>query len=649
MKNFSSSFKNSFKSQGSSKQQHSRKISIEKTDDDPVNEERPILSHRYDSSSLSDAMVTNDHHEVIVKIDGQDEKEVDSSSCSHNNNNNNINDHKVWKEISYESWNNNNNNNINDGGGKRRNASQTTGQYGFEFTTDTASAVPERASLDTERVSTSKELKVSFQDPSFDGKVVDVVVPDEYCKEDNETTTSSDDHEDEDGKNRRYPEYRSRRISPSMMNETEDHQSQVLKCSSFQRRGSMVRLKTRSRLLDDPSPPDRQEIKTETKGKSGILKSGVLGKGSTSSGTLLGKAIVEEEEDDPLFDEDLPDEYKKAKLNALTLAQCLVLVVLVTALFCTLAIGKLKSKKFRGLALWKWEVLVLVLISGRLLSGWGVRIVVFCIERNFLLRKRVLYFVYGVRKAVQNCIWLGLVLIAWHSMFDRKVEGNNKFLRHVNNLMLCMLIASLLWLLKTLMVKVLASSFHVSTFFDRIQESLFNQYIIETLSGPPLIEMQNNLDEDRSTFDEIAKLQNAGAPLPPELNRPPLPPKPARGISLKISGPIANKNKQQQPNDDTSGITIDHLHRLNPKNISAWNMTRLMKIVRHGALSTLDEQIMGTTRHLDETGTQIKSEYEANVAARKIFRNVAKTRARYVHTHTHIYMPLIEESHYYFK
>lgn len=618
MKNFSSSFKNSFKSHGSYKQQHSRKISIEKTDEDPVNEERPILSDRYDSSSSSsDATVTNDRHEVIVKIDGQDEKEVDSSSFG----NNNINDHKVWKEISYESW---NVNKSNDGG-----------KYDFDFASgnnniqqrDAASTVPETATLDTERVSTSKELKVSFQAP-FDSKVVDVVIPEEYGKEDNETTTSSEDHDDEDGKNRRYPEYRSRRISQSMMNETEDHQSQVLKCSSFQRRGSMVRLKTRSRLLDNPSPPDRQEIKTETKGKSGILRSGGLGKGSAPSGKLLGKAVVEEEEDDPLFDEDLPDDYKRAKLNALTLGQCLVLVVLVTALFCTLAIRKLKSKKFRGLALWKWQVLVLVLISGRLLSGWGVRIVVFCIERNFLLRKRVLYFVYGVRKAVQNSIWLGLVLIAWHSMFDQKVEGNNKFLRHVNNLMLCMLISSLLWLLKTLMVKVLASSFHVSTFFDRIQESLFNQYIIETLSGPPLILMQNNLDDE-----EVAKLQNAGATLPPELMRPPLPPKPARGTSLKISGPITNKTKQQQPNDDTSGITIDHLHRLNPKNISAWNMTRLMKIVRHGALSTLDEQIMGATSQHDETGTQIKSEYEANVAARKIFRNVAKTRARY------IYMP----------
>ena len=107
------------------------------------------------------------------------------------------------------------------------------------------------------------------------------------------------------------------------------------------------------------------------------------------------------------------------------------LVLIVAALICSLLVAKLKGRKLRGLHWWKWEVLVLVLICGRLVSGWGSRIVVFFIERNFLLRKRVLYFVYGVRKPVQNCIWLGLVLIAWHYLFYGRVEKetNNKFLR----------------------------------------------------------------------------------------------------------------------------------------------------------------------------------------------------------------------------
>lgn len=196
---------------------------------------------------------------------------------------------------------------------------------------------------------------------------------------------------------------------------------------------------------------------------------------------------------------------------------------------------------------------------------------------------------------------------------------------------------------KTLMVKVLASSFHVSAFFDRIQESLFNQYVIETLSGPPLLEMHRSQEEEDRTLAEVWKLQNiAGAQLPVEL-RPPLAPrhsskggasvnggqtptpKPSRTVSLAISGPLS-----RNPDEQNQGISIDHLHKLNPKNVSAWNMKRLIKIVRYGVISTLDEQILDSKREDDST-TQIRSEYEAKAAARKIFRNVAKPRSKYIY------------------
>jgi len=46
----------------------------------------------------------------------------------------------------------------------------------------------------------------------------------------------------------------------------------------------------------------------------------------------------------------------------------------------------------------------------------------------------------------------------------------------------CFLVGTLVWLLKTLVVKVFVSFLYVSTYFDRIQESLLNQFVIETLS-----------------------------------------------------------------------------------------------------------------------------------------------------------------------
>ncbi|KAJ4851540.1 hypothetical protein Tsubulata_019453 [Turnera subulata] len=412
----------------------------------------------------------------------------------------------------------------------------------------------------------------------------------------------------------------------------QDKDDEILKCSSnksFVRQNTpLTTSKTKSRLLD-PEPDELQRMPSKIP-KSGPLRSGLIGKA----------AAEEEEEDDPLADEDLPDEFLTSKLSVLTLLQWVGLIGIVAILMCTLAFRSLKEKNILHLQLWKWEVLLLVLISGRLVSGWGIRIIVFLIERNFLLRKRVLYFVYGLKKGVQNCWWLGLVLLAWHLLFDKKVRDTpgHDVLKYVTKVLVCFLVANFIWLIKTLMVKVLASSFHVSTYFDRIQESVFNQYVIETLSGPPVIEVQRAEEEMERTIAEIRRLQNAGATIPPDLRAAVFPnarsSKFANTVgqrsfisrSFKVSGQLSKKGSKK--GDD--GIKIDHLHKLNNKNVSAWNMKRLMKIVRYGSLSTLDEQIRGSSVYDDST-REIRSEYEAKAAARKIFNNVARNGSKYIY------------------
>ncbi|EFH62349.1 mechanosensitive ion channel domain-containing protein [Arabidopsis lyrata subsp. lyrata] len=307
----------------------------------------------------------------------------------------------------------------------------------------------------------SRELRVSFNVRRAGGTFVAGSVP----SSSSHSTTSS---------------------SATMRTNQEQPQQQedeVVRCTSnmsFQRKSELIsRVKTRSRLQDPP----REEETPYSGWRSGQLKSGLLGD--------------IDEEDDPLAEEDVPDEYKRGKLDAITLLQWLSLIAIIAALACSLSIQSWKKVRVWNLHLWKWEVFLLVLICGRLVSGWGIRIVVFFIERNFLLRKRVLYFVYGVRRAVQNCLWLGLVLLAWHFLFDKKVQR-----------------------------------------------------------------------ETRS--------------------------------------------------------------RMNHKNISAWNMKRLMKIVRNVSLTTLDEQMLEST-YEDESTRQIRSEKEAKAAARKIFKNVEQRGAKYIY------------------
>ncbi|KAL3639007.1 hypothetical protein CASFOL_016914 [Castilleja foliolosa] len=394
---------------------------------------------------------------------------------------------------------------------------------------------------------------------------------------------------------------------------------EILVCSSsnsFRRKSALMRTRTKSRLLD---PPDQRSQAQRMVNKS----------------QFLGKRACEIDEDDPFLEEDFPEEYKKMKLNALSILQILSLILIVTALVCTLTINILKRNKIFGLELWKWELMVLILISGRLVSGWAIHIIVFSVERNFILRKRVIYFVYGLRNAVQNCVWLTLVLIAWQCIFDKKVEKvtNRKILPYVSKIWVCLLVGTVCWLLKTLLVKVLASSFHVSTYFDRIQEALFNQYVIETLSGPPLVEIQQ---EEEKVLIEVQKLQSAGATIPADLKAS-IFPKSGRLIGgtprnwLMARGgksPRFSKMMSWKDDEQNNGITIDHLHRLNQKNVSAWNMKRLMNIVRNGLVSTRD--IQGSIGD-DEVVVHITSEHQARAAAKKIFSNVANMGSKFIY------------------
>ncbi|KAJ8477507.1 hypothetical protein OPV22_021234 [Ensete ventricosum] len=399
--------------------------------------------------------------------------------------------------------------------------------------------------------------------------------------------------------------------------------------ASFCRTSTMLRTKTRSRLMD-PAPQSLSGALAAEAGRS-TTRSSPLPSGQLRS-QLLGGSTTDEDEEETLLDEDLPadDNFKRAKFRTLTALQWASLVLIFAALVAVLAVPSLRRCSLWGIRLWKWVVLFLVVICGHMISGWGIRLLVFVMERNFLLRKRVLYFVYGVRKPVHYCLWLGLVLLVWHLLFDQKIERqtNSEAVDYVSKILICLLVATLFRLAKTIVIKSLASSFHVSTYFDRIQEALFNQYVIETLSSPPWFRSQRTRDEANHFLSDVERLQNAGAAIPADLRLLNL----QQGSQNGESARSANAMRRKEIGRKQEGITIEHLHRLSQKNVSAWIMKRMMKIVRHGTLSTLHEQLVSAASMEDEsTAMQIQSEREAKVAARRIFHNVAKPGQRHIY------------------
>ncbi|KAL5770137.1 hypothetical protein ACOSP7_014291 [Xanthoceras sorbifolium] len=286
---------------------------------------------------------------------------------------------------------------------------------------------------------------------------------------------------------------------------------------------------------------------------------------------------------------------KKRNMNKRALIEWTLFPIIMTCLICTLTLKSLKSKVKWGLEIWKWCLMVMVFFCGRLVSGWLVGFLVLLIERNFMLREKVLYFVYGLRKSFQNCAWLAFALLSWLIMFPN-VHKHHPVLKKLFRALIAVLIGATIWLLKIVLVKVLASSFHVTTFFDRMKESVFHHYILEALSGPPL--------------DET------------EMETPRL-----RGIHSSKSMPAKLRNGSSAVRTVSRRIDMERLKKLSlQRRATSWSVKRLVKYVRSSGLSTISK----TVDDFEAAESEIHSEWKARTIAQRIFKHVAKPSAKYI-------------------
>ncbi|CAK7341745.1 unnamed protein product [Dovyalis caffra] len=288
---------------------------------------------------------------------------------------------------------------------------------------------------------------------------------------------------------------------------------------------------------------------------------------------------------------------RKRKIKKRALIEFILFLIIMTCLILSLTVESLKIKFQWGLVLWKWCLMVLVLFCGRLVSVWVVGFIVFLMERNFMLREKVLYFVFGLRKSFQHCAWLALVLLAWMIMFH-DVHKHNKVLKKVFRALIAVLVGATIWLLKILLVKVLTSSFHVATFFDRMKESVFHHYILDTLSGPPLDEDERETPQRPTPSHSktlAAKLRERATPL--------------------------SRSKRYE----SRSIDMERLRKLSMMSrATAWSVKRLVSYIKSSGLST----ISWTVDDFGNAESEINSEWEARSSAQRIFKKVAKSGAK---------------------
>ncbi|KAL6005854.1 hypothetical protein ACLOJK_039899 [Asimina triloba] len=295
------------------------------------------------------------------------------------------------------------------------------------------------------------------------------------------------------------------------------------------------------------------------------------------------------------------DERRKRLLTFRTVIQWAAVVVLSAALVLSRVLLPLSHQTLWGLTVWKWCLTLLVLFCGRLFAGWVVTFVVCLIELNFMLREKVLYFIYGLRRGVQNCIWLSFVLLTWMLLFDADVKASypryHRILDKITRLLIAILVGSFIWLVKIVVVKMMALSFHVSTFFDRMKESVFHQHILDTLSRKPQAKI--------SREETMPKSKPMG-----------------RSVSMPVKSVMASMSSKRKEGK----IDMERLRQLSKGSASAWGMRDLISHVMSKGLSTaLDEALEKTDKKRGKEG-EIKSEYEAKQAARRIFDKVDTNR-----------------------
>lgn len=284
---------------------------------------------------------------------------------------------------------------------------------------------------------------------------------------------------------------------------------------------------------------------------------------------------------------------KNRKVKVKVLIDWLLFLFILGCLIISLTVNSFKHWTVWDLRVSRWCVLVLVTFSGMLVTKWLMHFIVLLIELNYLLKKKVLYFVHGLKKSVQFCIWLSLVLLTWVLLFEEGAKRSplaTRILDFITWSIAALLIGSFLWVLKTLLLKILASSFHVNTFFDRIQESTFHQYILMTLSGPPLFESANVMGKTSSNVSRLSSF-------------------------------ITKKGKEKKK----KVIDMNKLHQMKQDKVSAWTMKMLVDAISNSGLTTLSSEIdEGNYDGCNEqTDKEITNEEEAIAAAYHIFRNVA--------------------------
>ncbi|GLT81125.1 hypothetical protein SLA2020_525280 [Shorea laevis] len=217
--------------------------------------------------------------------------------------------------------------------------------------------------------------------------------------------------------------------------------------------------------------------------------------------------------------------------------------------------------------MWRWCVLVLVIVCGRHFMEWMMmRVKDSLVKRIFKFLKgnaHYSYYIYGLGKSVGVFLWFALILLTWYLLLDTsrmlKNWSSDEIWNFIRSNLITLVIVGALWVVKTFLVNKLSSSFQVTRYFDWIRNSLINQHILEVFEGSTMT-VQNLINELE----------------------------------------IGEKNQ---------GV-ICRLLNMDPEEVAAWTMVELINMIRPNKLSSITKELENL---IDDEDFMAKLEYEGKV------------------------------------
>ncbi|XP_048133995.1 mechanosensitive ion channel protein 10-like [Rhodamnia argentea] len=264
-------------------------------------------------------------------------------------------------------------------------------------------------------------------------------------------------------------------------------------------------------------------------------------------------------------------------INMVTLAEWVVLTCVTGLLIASLTVQKLQKTDIWKVELWKWCVLVLAIFSGRLVSELLMTLLGCLIEGKLWLKEKLLYLLYGLKRSVQVFIWSVFVLSVWGLLIYHGAKRSSQAMEiqsYVTRALASCLVGAAIWLFKTLLVKLVAASFHYKAFFEPIRAYVHHQHVITALSE------NHSMGRDGEFKGRLSFLKC-------------------------ISGVAENLEKV---------IDAEMLNLLKGNRISAWNLRRLISGITGSGISLFDES-------LDHPDEEIRICSEAAETAGKIFEH----------------------------